>query len=261
MSTTINLPVGMQFSCLDRYSKQFSHIEGWFWPDSIAIWDSLLSFQKSSGKTGNFFEIGVYRGKSAALSTLHAREDETCVLLDPHISPECKQTINSIKPKNVIYAEIRSTDLLRSSGLPPDTGNCRWIHIDGEHTGMAVLNDMTVANLLLNEDGVVVIDDFFNPQYPQITSAVFDWINQNARQMVMFLVGNNKCYLCRPRSAQSYLTYVKQSLYEDMAARNRPDVSVWKSTVPSDMNTFGLTDRFESFDYVGPDWDRKTISI
>ena len=85
----------MQFSLLDRYLKNYSRLDGWFWPDSIAIWDSLLSFQKSSGKMGHFLEIGVYCGKSAALSTLHSRENEACILVDSHIHKDLRPLIES----------------------------------------------------------------------------------------------------------------------------------------------------------------------
>ena len=254
-------PASMQYSLLDRYLKDYSRLDGWFWPDSVAIWDSLLSFQKSCGVMGHFLEIGVYRGKSAVLSTLHAREDEACILVDPHIHRDLRPTIDPIKPSNVIYAQMRSTELLHSGAFTKHSGNFRWIHIDGEHTGMAVINDMNIANPLLNDDGVMIIDDFFNPQYPQITAAVFDWLRCHPIQLTPFLIGDNKGYLCRARSAHSYLSYVKDSLFDDMVARNRPNVSIWKTTPAADMNTFGITPRFENFNYVGPDWNRKTIEI
>ena len=251
----------MQFSLLDRYLKNYSRLDGWFWPDSIAIWDSLLSFQKLLATAGHFLEIGAYRGKSAVLSTLHSRDSEACILVDPHIHNDLRATIDLIKPSNVVYAQMRSTDMLHSGALAKHPANFRWIHIDGEHTGMAVVNDLNIANTLLNDEGVAIVDSFFNPQYPQITAAVFDWLRVHPVQLTLFLIGDNKGYLCRPRSAHSYLSYVKDSLFDDMARRDRPNVSIWKTTPAADMNTFGITPRFENFNYVGPDWNRKIIEI
>jgi predicted O-methyltransferase YrrM len=251
----------MQFSVLDRYLKNYSRLEGWFWPDSIAIWDSLLSFQKSAGVAGHFLEIGVYLGKSAVLSTLHSRDNEACILVDAIIQKDLRPTIDSIKPSNVIYAQMRSTDMLHSGALAKHPANFRWIHIDGEHTGMAVINDLNIANTLLNDDGVMIVDDFFNPQYPQITAAVFDWLRVHPIELTLFLIGDNKGYLCRPRSTHSYLLYVKDSLFDDMVARDRPNVSIWKTTRAADMNTFGITPRFGNFNYIGPDWNKKIIEI
>jgi hypothetical protein len=46
-----------------------------------------------------------------------------------------------------------------------------------------------------------------------------------------------------------------------MVARERPNVTIWKTTVVADMNTFGITPRFGNFNYIGPDWDAKLIAI
>ena len=37
----------------------------------------------------------------------------------------------------------------------------RWIHIDGEHTAQAVSNDLAIAETLLSDRGILVLDDFF----------------------------------------------------------------------------------------------------
>ncbi len=36
----------------------------------------------------------------------------------------------------------------------------RWIHIDAGHTGQDVLNDLEIAELLLNRHGIICMEDF-----------------------------------------------------------------------------------------------------
>jgi len=51
------------------------------------------------------------------------------------------------------------------------------------------------------------------------------------------------------------------SLYSDMVERGSGSVTIWKTTEPGDMNTFGVTDRYLEFNYRGPDWDQNSILI
>jgi hypothetical protein len=248
-----------QLAVYRRYMKEFSGLPGWFWPDSVAIWDSLLSYQTASGKCGNFLEIGVFKGKSAAMAALHCRANEVYVLVDPIIQPQARTTMDILKP-DAVFFETDSVDFFRSGLTISNANKFRWIHIDGEHTGMAIANDLNIANSLVNQDGIVVLDDFFNAQYPQITAAAFEWISHHPRQLQLFLVGDNKAYFCRLRAAHDYLSYIKDSLHKDMVLRDR-DVTIWKTTTPSDMNAFGITGRFGEHVYIGPDWNAKIIDI
>jgi len=69
-----------------------------------------------------------------------------------------------------------------------------------------------------------------------------------------------QAYLCRPKAAQ-YLQFARTSLYSDMAERGCGQVTIWKTTEPGDMNTFGVTDRYLESNYRGPDWDQGSINI
>lgn len=261
MAASLSIDRQADLSAFARFKEEFREIPGWFNPHSVAIWDSLLSFQRQVDITGHFLEIGVWYGKSAALSTLHAAPEETCILVDPYIKDEMRSTIHRIKSSNVIYAAKPSIDLVRSGMLTTDTRRFRWIHIDGEHTGPALAEDLDITNALLSDQGILAIDDFMSPSYPQITAAVFEWLANHPRDFRLFLCGFNKGYCCRVRSADRYLEFVRDSLHAAMAARGLPDVTIWKTTWTSDMNCFGMTERFEDFDYRGPDWAPGTIQI
>ena len=71
---------------LTRYRQEFSELPGWFLWEAQVAWDCLLCFQDKQDIRGNMLEIGVWRGKSAALSTLHARQDKTCAYIDREMS-------------------------------------------------------------------------------------------------------------------------------------------------------------------------------
>ena len=70
-----------------RFLESFSDVPGWFYPESAAIWDTLLSYQTARNVYGNRMEIGVFQGKSAAMAALHSRGEETCILVDSRFPP------------------------------------------------------------------------------------------------------------------------------------------------------------------------------
>ena len=105
------------------------------------------------------------------------------------------------------------------------------------------------------------MDDFFNPAYPQVTAATFQYLLANPFGLTLFLCGHNKGYLCRPTAAQAYLQMIAARLSKDLAARGFRDLTVFKTTQPSDMNCFGVQGRFRNMDYYGLDSDPTKLPL
>ena len=78
-----------------------------------------------------------------------------------------KTNLGPLTKEEVHYIKQKSVELNRSPELMRHRRSFRWIHIDGEHTGQAVANDLAIAHDLLADDGIICIDDFFSPAYPQ----------------------------------------------------------------------------------------------
>jgi hypothetical protein len=246
----------------ERYLQSCANIPGWFFPVSAAIWDTLLSYQAENNIRGNLMEIGVFKGKSAAMAALHSQASETCVLVDPMPLDEVRQRIEYLVPETQChYLQEMSQYLLRYPFLTEAARDFRWIHIDGEHSAQAVSNDLSIAETLLSDRGILTLDDFFSPCYPQITLALFRFLEANPGRLALILCGYNKGYLCRPKAAREYLTFIRGSLYLNLVKRNCQRVTVCKTTEPADMNTFGVIERFNDMDYRGPDWNLQNIYI
>jgi len=82
----------------DEYMKHFSDVDGWFQTPAIAIWDSLLSYQQEQRISGNLLEIGVWKGKSAAMAALHCQADDACVFVDAMPLEDAKASISQAAP-------------------------------------------------------------------------------------------------------------------------------------------------------------------
>jgi hypothetical protein len=243
-----------------RYRSEFRSIDGWFKEGAIATWDSLLALQTSLRLRGNLMEIGVSKGKSAALMALHTRPCETCVFVDLALRWEAVDLIEAIRPQNNLWVRDMSQNIRRDGRLMALAGTFRWIHVDGEHSGRAVLNDLEVAAALLSPEGVICLDDFMSPAYPQVTMAAFRFLDRD-REFSLFLIGFNKGYICRAAFAPTYLRFLKERIFPELERREFTDVTVWKTADPEDMNCFGQTRKYLQYDSKGPDWAPHTIPI
>ncbi|GJM30479.1 MAG: hypothetical protein DHS20C17_31140 [Cyclobacteriaceae bacterium] len=246
-------------SILRRYTYLFKDVDGWFTYESQVVWDFLMSFQSASGINGNFMEIGVWKGKSAILGAMHLQNTESAVLVDalPDMS-EATKGISLISNCNVETIACRSS-MFRLSGLYDKyVGSIKWFHVDGEHTGYTALNDLAIAADMLGEKGIICVDDFMSPRYPQLAAAVFRFLFDNPI-FKMFLNGENKCYICRTEDYVMYENVVRHNLSEYLKLHGISDRTVSKTSHAHDMGCFSIEPRFHDRDMVGMDHDLDTI--
>lgn len=241
-------------SKLTEYREKFGTLDGWFDETSQAIWDCLLSYQADNNIHGNLLEIGVAYGKSATLMALHARDDEQGFFVDAMMDTAKPILADLLGEERLTFIKAPSEALNTPNILSQWHRRFRWIHIDGEHTGMAVANDLAIADAALHRTGIVSLDDFFNPGYPQVARAVFRYLDAHPDAFSLILCGFHKAYLCRPYHSPSLRLYLYKELRKDLTARGAAPVTLWRSTVPDDMNAFGITPQEEHGTFRGPDW-------
>lgn len=245
-----------------RYLAASKAVDGWFFDEAAATWDCLLEFQLSAKMTGNLLEIGVWDGKSALLSVLHARAGEIQLLVDPRDLKVAQSNLRQLRADATIDAfQKPSRALFKHPEYRNMLSTFRWIHIDGRHSAQDVSVDLRLADELLNDNGMVVLDDFFHQGYPQVTEAAYHYLFSHPHSFALLLCGHRKGYLCRPLALAKYADYVRTRLHQDLAARGFDQLTVWKTTESADCQTFGITERFLNFDYRGPDWAQKTVPV
>jgi hypothetical protein len=227
-------------------------VEGFFSLESAALWDSLLAYQEHERVLGDMLEIGVYKGRSALMSSLHLRAGERFVLVDAtEFMKEAEVHLKPILGNRGEYIYKMSNELRFDRQLI--SSKFRWIHVDGDHTGRSVLGDLEICEPLLSDDGCLVIDDFFSPMYPQLTETVYKFISINQTKLTLQLVGWNKAYLCRPLYARFYRRFIVQDLAAQLRQRNITEFSITKTTSLEESPTFGICTRLKDQDYYGLD--------
>ncbi len=243
----------------NEYMQQdFERIEGWLTRHAAAVFDALLTAQGENGQCGDILEIGAFKGKSAALLGRHIGKGEQFFVVDSDVWPSfdemrsnvqrvCNKPVFLNMPSSMLGSLVAKGELFRT---------CRFVHIDGDHSYEETYNDLKNAAQIIDDNGIVVVDDFFNFQHVHVSEAVFAYLAESSRSLVMFLAGYNKAFLCRPKAFQRYHDFVRLCLGEALDVRGVRDYEICQTThYPADSMCYGISEREGlSVGYRVPDW-------
>jgi len=245
-----------------EYLQAYTSAEGWFGIESAAIWDSLLDFQESRHWGGHLLEVGVYKGKSAALLAKRAKADEEVWLVDKFLRrPDIQRTLEGVMAPSDPRLHLETYDsfaLQEHPGLADKRRSFRYVHIDGEHSAAAIQEDLATAHRLGTPEVIVSVDDILSWAYPQLTESLFRYLRDHPDHFSMFLIGFNKAYLARPSWVHEYLRYTREDLMPRLD-RIGAEACLWKSSYPAELNAFGIGPRTEGETYRGLDHDHSII--
>jgi hypothetical protein len=191
-------------SVLEFNESLDKNVRGWFFINDSIIFHHLLNVVQHD-ITGDVCEIGVSFGKSATALSFYKRPEDNLVLFDLFegtVKDTADDNIRNFgRHKNIVW-NINDTLKLTAKDLKklPDF---RFIHIDGCHEEEAVLSDLTNFSKKLIENGVLVLDDFNDPEYPGVNSACTLFLHKS--DFCIFAIGNNKAYICRTKYRELYL--------------------------------------------------------
>lgn len=199
---------------------------------AAAISARLLRLQTEEGLKGPIAEVGAFEGRFF-IALAHALEEgEIALALDIFSWPDpgVEQRFEANCARHGIGPERRRTikgdagamapaDLLAKAGGAP----LRFIHIDGEHSRVALGRDLALATACLAEGGLIVLDDMLHPGYPTLVVAVQDYLAANPGIVPLCIidretiVGATKFVLCQRDWFERYqavmLTIFKEQIW------------------------------------------------
>jgi predicted O-methyltransferase YrrM len=178
--------------------------------ESALTWSVLLCAQSSNARRGDLLEIGVEFGTSAFLLMESMRPDEHLTLIDLAVTAEWREGIEGPYRDRNNHSFIVGSSLELAPSQLPD--KCRWIHIDGGHLYHHVESDLELTANSLQSDGILVLDDFFEIRWPDVTAAVMDYLREN-RHIVPFMLVNRKLYCTADQEAASAYRTMLQAFF------------------------------------------------
>jgi predicted O-methyltransferase YrrM len=235
----LSLPVNTAFF----QAREAAHaIEGMFSDFSMAIIDSLLSFQKAAGIGGDMLEFGILQGRSAALLGRQLAGSERLVLVDvfAQLNPD------AIAPfAGSVDFILCSTETVEKDHpqycAPPRA--YRFIHIDASHAYRATFTELQLADKLLAPGGIISLDDFTNLNYSQNIAAIFRYLYTAPTDLTVFLVTDEKAYLCRKNDLTLYTSFVLDRLIAEMGSRDIPECVLARTDIDPDYRAFYARNR------------------
>lgn len=205
---------------LTRYRDVIDReVAGYFYPIDIVMLNCILTNSQKYIQ-GNLCEIGVAKGKSAICLSNFKNKTDTLYLYD-NFSEDDRLIADSNLHKfgnhdNIVW-RVCDTTTLNQNVLKHDD-RLRLLHIDGCHEHWAVLSDLNNFSKQMYVDGIIVVDDFNDYEYPGVNSAVhkFCLSNNNVNDWRIFAIGDNKAYLC----TWQFLSHYRNSMLDFMAQFN-----------------------------------------
>lgn len=219
--------------------KAASAIEGMLSDFSMAAMDALLCFQEARGARGHAVEFGVFHGRSAAISGAHVRPDERLLLIDIADYFD-RAALTAICPHAEFILSASETFKGGFRDFAKLAGQCQFIHIDSSHTFRTTLCELALAEELVGDKGMVVLDDFANLNYSQILASTYKYLYTKPTRLTPFLITSAKAYLCRQSDFAFFGDFVLNEMAEEMSARENGEYCIARTDSDPEYRAFHL---------------------
>jgi hypothetical protein len=165
-------------------------VTGYLQSGAISLFLSAFELQDAFAVTGDVAEIGTFEGKTLLLLAHALNEGERAIGVDRFgLPPGRDEVTRSALDANLSRFGYRDvTDIITADSLTftPESfrarlsarvggSTVRLFSVDGHHAKASVLHDLALAESVLAPGGIVAADDLFNPWYPGVTEALYDF--------------------------------------------------------------------------------------
>jgi len=210
---------------LDRYLRSgMRRVSGWLDARSAEVIATLGLHQSSAGIRGSVGEIGVHHGKLFILLDLLRYPGEKSFAVDlfddqdenldrsgrgdfKRFSENLER--HSLGAHSVVVFKQNSMRLEPEDVLKA-CGPVRFLSVDGGHTAECTLNDLLVADAVLGEGGIVVVDDYFNAMWPDVSVGVGRYAADPASRLRAFAISPNKLFLAQAQHHERYRAVLRE---------------------------------------------------
>lgn len=210
---------------LHSYAKHgCKSVHGWLHPDSALILSKLSEAQDELNVTGGVGEIGVHHGKLFILLHLMLRKGERSFVVDIFENQHLNLDQSGRGDREVFLRNVKRLggkpeliDIFHKSSLEvtaeeivEKTGKIRIFSIDGGHTAEITLNDLIVAEQAIAEGGIIIIDDYFNQEFPGVSEGVAKFFIERKPKIKPIAILPNKVLLTDEKLAEAYKEILKK---------------------------------------------------
>ena len=206
-------------------------IDGWLLKQAAFLSAILLDFQKNElGYTGDdqaMLEIGVFKGRYLALLEQCTRDTQDYLLGADLYALEDQDigTVQSILKSEGHFpdrVELLETDSMKFETIQEKLSGktVRYIHVDGSHKKDHVFVDLKNADSILDDRGVIIMDDFWNVRALGVLQAVFEYFSsaEIKTNLAPLAISGGKLFLVRKPHHKAYFDGILSY------SRSNPDI-------------------------------------
>lgn len=182
-------------------------VAGYFYPIDIVMMYAVLQYLQKN-MVGDICEIGIAEGKSAISLSNFKYSEDNLYLYDIFSEENVKNVENNLKKfsrcDNIVL-RLQDSTKLRIEDIQFNQ-ELKLLHIDGCHEHEAVLSDLIVFSHFVKDDGIIMVDDYNDYEYPGVNAATIEFClsKYNYRNWRVFAIGDNKAYLCLKSRQKKY---------------------------------------------------------
>ena len=195
---------------LNKYIKSDVHkIHGWLEQIDIDYILEIQNYQNRSNICGSIGEIGVHHGKVFILLNLLTQKNEHSFAID--LFDDQKENIDrsglgdlkifksyldsyAVNKENIQIISANSLTLGKDFYKEATSDKFKLFSIDGGHHYQAVINDLKIAEEVISDGGVVLLDDILNHLWIEVVSAYSEYKIKGGK-LIAFAVTRDKLYL------------------------------------------------------------------
>lgn len=194
-------------------------VDGWLSHLDAGLIAEIGRFQNGAGITGAVGEIGVHHGRLFILLALMMKPGEQAFAVDLFDDQEANIDRSGYGDEAAFRANLArfgvdagAVRILKGNSLDLDWPDiaasvgpvARLFSVDGGHTAEITRNDLRIADRALADGGVIVLDDYLNPEFPAVSEGMCRHMIEDRPDLAPIAIGDNKLLLCRPAWAERY---------------------------------------------------------
>ena len=202
-------------------------VEGWLGIGALGLTIQISQRQLSRGMHAAVGEIGIHHGRFFVALALLRQAGEIATAIDvfedQHLNVDWSGSGNrdaflanlhrhGVSMSDVVIHKIDSLTMQSRDLISLSNGQrFRLFSIDGGHRVVNVVHDLGLVADALAPGGAIVLDDFFNPDWPGVNEGLFTFLEQN-QSLAPFCYGDNKLFLCAAAEQQDWVDWVRTEI-------------------------------------------------
>jgi hypothetical protein len=211
--------------------NNFWLIHGYVISEHVHIIDHID--QSGINKHGGVAEIGIEHGRFYILLNQLTESNEQSYAIDifenqilnsnnsgngsRQLFEQNLITSDKHKGANTTIIQGDSTDNSLNLIATIGRGKLKYVSIDGGHTAQHVVNDLKIANEIITNQGIVIVDDILHPCWMTVLEGVLAFLDTKPT-LIPFAICRNKLYMCKLTYHKFYIDHMMKFPYRDKAA-------------------------------------------